>query len=133
MLRVRWLGRVSYHEADELQRALHGGDDDYLLLLEHPHVVTLGRNATAADVLVSPAWLAEHQVELVNCDRGGQVTYHGPGQLVGYPILNLSPDRRDVRRGAECVDDAHRGRQAHLETRVTRQLPLLPGGAEIKV
>lgn len=69
-----------------------------LLLLEHPHVYTLGRNAEESDVTASPEWLAEHEVEVARCDRGGQVTYHGPGQLVGYPILNLDPDRRDVGR-----------------------------------
>jgi lipoyl(octanoyl) transferase len=58
----------------------------------------LGRNASGADVLASPEWLAAREVEVVECDRGGQVTYHGPGQLVGYPVVNLSPDRRDIRR-----------------------------------
>ncbi|HXO21254.1 MAG TPA: lipoyl(octanoyl) transferase LipB [Thermoanaerobaculia bacterium] len=103
--RTRWSfrGRVPYLEASALQHSVRealrrGEGPEQLLLLEHPHVYTLGRNATAADVLASPAWLAARGVEVVECDRGGQVTYHGPGQLVGYPVLNLSPDRRDVRR-----------------------------------
>jgi lipoyl(octanoyl) transferase len=103
--RTRWsfLGRVPYGEALELQLATReavkrGEGEERLILLEHPHVYTLGRNASPADVLAPPEWLAAHGVEVVFCDRGGQVTYHGPGQLVGYPVVNLSPDRRDVRR-----------------------------------
>jgi lipoyl(octanoyl) transferase len=102
-LRWSFLGHVPYREAEAMQgavrRGLRAGEGgERLLLLEHPHVYTLGRNADAADVLADPAWLAARGVEVAECDRGGQVTYHGPGQLVGYPILNLSPDRRDVRR-----------------------------------
>jgi lipoyl synthase len=96
-LRVRWLGRVPYGEADELQRALlERAADDYLLLLEHPHVYTLGRSADPTHVLVPPASVG---AELVRTDRGGDVTYHGPGQLVGYPIVTLPEWRagqRDV-------------------------------------
>ena len=91
-LRVRWLGRVPYGEADELQRALlERAADDYLLLLEHPHVYTLGKSADPAHVLVPPASVG---ADLVRTDRGGDVTYHGPGQLVGYPIVTL-PQWRD--------------------------------------
>lgn len=98
-----FLGRVPYREALELQLAVReevkrGTGPEHLLLLEHPPVYTLGRNATEADILAGPEWLAAQGIEVAECDRGGQVTYHGPGQLVGYPILNLSPDRRDVRR-----------------------------------
>jgi lipoyl(octanoyl) transferase len=96
-------GRVPYGEALARQlaaaAAVKGGTGpERLFLLEHPHVFTLGRNATPEDILAGPEWLAERGVEIAECDRGGQVTYHGPGQLVGYPVLNLSPDRRDVRR-----------------------------------
>src|SRR5207344_1284526 len=91
MLRARWLGRVPYGEADRLQRALHErATDDYLLLLEHPHVYTLGTTADPAHVLVPPATVG---AELVRADRGGDVTYHGPGQLVGYPIVSV-PGKR---------------------------------------
>lgn len=110
-LHWRFLGRVPYGAALELQLAARsavksGEGAEQLLLLEHPHVYTLGRNAAAADVLASPAWRSEQGVEVVECDRGGQVTYHGPGQLVGYPIVNLSPDRRDVRRYVRDLQEA---------------------------
>jgi lipoyl synthase len=94
-LRVRWLGRVPYDEADVLQRALlERAADDYLLLLEHPHVYTLGKRADPTHVLVPPASVG---ADLVRADRGGDVTYHGPGQLVGYPIVTL-PERRGGQR-----------------------------------
>ncbi len=102
---VQWafLGRVPYREAEALQERLRAGiragaGPEHLLLLEHPHVFTLGRNADRGDVLVPREWLAAQGVEVAECDRGGQVTYHGPGQLVGYPIVDLDPDRRDLRR-----------------------------------
>ena len=86
MLRVRWLGRVRYGEAYDLQRALfEHGREDHLLLLEHAPVYTLGVRADPANVLVPPETVG---AELVATDRGGDVTYHGPGQLVGYPILS---------------------------------------------
>jgi lipoic acid synthetase len=94
-LRVRWLGRVPYREADALQRALHErAGDDYLLLLEHPHVYTYGTRTAPEHVLVPPASVG---AELVHADRGGDVTYHGPGQLVGYPIVTLPEGRSGVR------------------------------------
>jgi lipoyl(octanoyl) transferase len=102
---VLWgfLGRVPYLAAEALQERARAGVRDgsgpeQLLLLEHPPVFTLGRNADGADVLAPRAWLEAKGVEVHECDRGGQVTYHGPGQLVGYPIIDLDPDRRDLRR-----------------------------------
>jgi lipoic acid synthetase len=89
-LRVRWLGTVPYREAWTLQQTLHadldGRGEDRLLLLEHPPTYTLGRNAERAHVLVEPARVG---AELLEVDRGGDVTFHGPGQLVAYPILTL--------------------------------------------
>ena len=91
MLRLRWLGRVEYQDALALQRRLHAHSaDDHLLLLEHPHVVTLGRRGRREHLLVDVEALGGTVVET---DRGGEVTYHGPGQLVGYPILTV-PGRR---------------------------------------
>ena len=96
-MRSRWLGLVPYAEAEALQRAIHERSDaDYLLLQEHPHVYTLGSSAKLEHVLRDPASVG---AELVAADRGGDVTYHGPGQLVGYPIISLAEWRagqRDV-------------------------------------
>src|SRR4029453_5379054 len=84
-----------YAEANDLQRALHReAGDDYLLLLEHPHVYTLGTRADPAHVLVAPNDVG---AELVVSDRGGDVPYHGPGQLVGYPIITLPAWRDGLR------------------------------------
>ena len=80
------------------QRIRNGEDGDSLLLVEHPHVYTLGRSAGMADVLVDEGRLAARGASVEKTDRGGQVTYHGPGQLVGYPVIDLNPDRRDIRR-----------------------------------
>ena len=86
-MRARWLGRVPYAEAWDLQQALaERSDDDYLLLLEHGAVYTLGAHGDPAHVLVDPADVG---AELVKVDRGGDVTFHGPGQLVGYPIRSV--------------------------------------------
>jgi lipoic acid synthetase len=94
VFRVRWLGRVPYEEAHSLQRALHDhGADDHLLLLEHPHVFTLGVHADQAHVLVDPALVG---ADLVRADRGGDVTYHGPGQLVAYPVVSVPTAPRSV-------------------------------------
>ncbi|MGH9040994.1 MAG: lipoyl synthase [Acidimicrobiia bacterium] len=92
VLSARWLGKVPYREAHILQGALHARSGaDHLLLLEHPHVYTLGRTARTEHLLVPPADVG---ADLVHADRGGDITYHGPGQLVGYPILTL-PQWRD--------------------------------------
>jgi lipoyl(octanoyl) transferase len=101
-MRPLWIvraGTVPYRRAWAWQRALverraAGEVPDVLLLLEHPHVYTIGKRGGDADVLASPAWLAAQGAEVVHSDRGGQVTYHGPGQLVGYPIclLDQHPD-----------------------------------------
>ncbi len=91
VLRIRWLGRVDYGDALVLQRQLHfHSPDDHLLLLEHPHVVTLGRRGRREHLLVDVEALGGSVVET---DRGGEATYHGPAQLVGYPILTV-PGRR---------------------------------------
>jgi lipoyl(octanoyl) transferase len=101
-LAIRRLGRVSYDAAmAEQERAAQqaaAGGHETLFLLEHEPVFTLGRNARREDILFTPERLGELSIAVRETDRGGKVTYHGPGQLVGYPILDLSPDRRDVKR-----------------------------------
>ncbi|MDX1997517.1 MAG: lipoyl(octanoyl) transferase LipB [Thermoanaerobaculia bacterium] len=98
-----FLGRVPYAEGLALQQVTaaglkRGDGPERLLLLEHPPVFTLGRNASEADIVAPREWLEAQGIEVHETNRGGEVTYHGPGQLVGYPILNLNPDRRDIRR-----------------------------------
>jgi lipoyl(octanoyl) transferase len=100
---VRRLGRIPYARGLELQEQLvaerqAGRVDDQLLLLEHEPVFTMGRNARSENVLLPAALLRARGFEVHETGRGGDVTYHGPGQLVGYPILDLAPDRRDVHR-----------------------------------
>ena len=102
MLRSRWLGRLPYTEAWDLQRAFHEGRasgrsrDDYLLLLEHPPVFTIGRNGDASNLLVGMNAAIERGAEVHHVDRGGDITFHGPGQLVGYPIIQLHDPKQIV-------------------------------------
>ena len=109
---VRWLGRREYREAWALQQTLAqqrltGEISDTLLLLEHPPTLTLGRGASAGDILASSETLARAAVSVVETDRGGDVTYHGPGQMVGYPILNLQepPHRPDLHAYLRALEE----------------------------
>jgi lipoyl(octanoyl) transferase len=110
VIAVRRLGRVAYGSALELQARLvaerqAGAIPDQLLLLEHDPVFTLGRNARAENVLFPAEALHDRGFEVFETGRGGDVTYHGPGQVVGYPILDLSPDRRDVHRYVRDLEE----------------------------
>jgi lipoyl(octanoyl) transferase len=108
---VRRLGRVDYGEGlaiqKETERAVQlGTAPDTLILLEHPHTLTLGRGAKKTGILATEDTLRERGVTVFDTNRGGKVTYHGLGQLVGYPIINLSPDREDVHRYVRDLEEA---------------------------
>ena len=109
-LRVRRLGRLEYGAAlaaqKETERAvLEREQPDTLILLEHPHTLTLGRGATNAGILASRELLDERGVTVFETNRGGKVTYHGLGQVVGYPVINLSPEREDVHRYVRDLEE----------------------------
>ena len=130
-LEVRRLGPVRYSDAVELQRTLvaerqRGLIADQLLLLEHPSVITCGVRAGADNVLASAAVLRRRGVEIHDARRGGDVTYHGPGQLVGYPIVSLKPDRCDVHRYVRDLEEVLIRAVAELGVRATR-IPGLTG------
>ena len=108
-LRVRSLGRMAYRDAWALQNALveahHAGQgEDTVLVVEHAPVVTLGRDARHEHVLASPEALSERGVEVVETDRGGDATYHGPGQLVMYVVIDLKLQWRDIRRFVDALE-----------------------------
>jgi lipoyl(octanoyl) transferase len=110
MLEVRRLGRVGYAEALEMQRVLEaeviaGRERDFFLLLEHPHTFTIGRRAKENGVLATAELLKNLGVDVFETNRGGKVTYHGLGQIVGYPIISLSPDREDVHKYVRDLEE----------------------------
>jgi lipoate-protein ligase B len=110
-LRVRRLGRLEYGETYRLQKETELAvrerrEPDTLLLVEHPHVLTVGRRATPELILASPEELAARGVSVHESNRGGKMTYHGLGQVVGYPVINLSPDREDVHKYVRDLEEA---------------------------
>jgi lipoate-protein ligase B len=106
------LGRVPYGEALELQRSIARDrisgaiSQDVLLLMEHPPVVTLGRSTKEKNLMASPEFLQSRGVELFEVERGGDVTFHGPGQLVGYPIIDLKRHRQDLHWYLRSIEQA---------------------------
>lgn len=109
-LRVERLGRLEYTAALAIQKeteraVLTGAQPDTLLLLEHPHTLTRGRRSADDGVIAADQVLRERDVTVFETNRGGKVTYHGPGQLVGHPIINLSPDRQDVLRYVRDLEE----------------------------
>jgi lipoate-protein ligase B len=109
-LLVRRLGRVDYGAALDLQKETEravqsGAQPDTLLLLEHPHTLTIGRRGDSSGILIPAETLATRGVTVYETNRGGKITYHGLGQIVGYPIINLSPDREDVHRFVRDLEE----------------------------
>ena len=117
-LRVRWLGRVEYDEGWDLQRAVWEGKtvgrthDDYVLLLEHPHTYTVGRNGDGSNLTIPRSRLADMGATIHDVDRGGDITYHGPGQLVGYPIVDVPR----LTGGFDAVGHVRRIEQVVIDT-----------------
>jgi len=110
ILEVKKLGRVEYGAALQLQKATEiavkeGQQYDTLLLLEHPHTLTVGRRGDSTGILMSPELLTARGVTVFETNRGGKLTYHGLGQVVGYPVINLSPDREDVHRYVRDLEE----------------------------
>jgi lipoate-protein ligase B len=109
-LLVQQLGRVDYQSALAIQKDTElavktGVKPDTLLLLEHPHTLTIGRRGDSSSVLLNEEELKSRNVTVFETNRGGKVTYHGLGQVVGYPIINLSPDREDVHRYVRDLEE----------------------------
>ena len=109
-LQVRRLGRVAYDDGLTLQKELEQEvierrENDYLLLLEHPHTYTIGRRANENGVLATAEMLKKLDATVYETNRGGKVTYHGIGQIVGYPIISLSPNRKDVHKYVRDLEE----------------------------
>jgi lipoyl(octanoyl) transferase len=110
LLEVRRLGRVAYSDALVLQKELESNviancGRDYLLLLEHPHTFTLGRRSKDGGVLATAEMLRNLGIDVFEINRGGKITYHGLGQIVGYPIISLSPEREDVHKYVRDLEE----------------------------
>lgn len=107
---IKRLGRVEYGAALKAQKVTElavkeGQQPDTLLLLEHPHTLTVGRRGDSAGILMSQELLAARGVTVFETNRGGKITYHGLGQIVGYPVINLSPDREDVHKYVRDLEE----------------------------
>ena len=130
MISILQLGTIDYATALQLQQKLvdlrkEGRIGDVLLLLEHSSVITLGRNAKRANVIASDEALSQRRVELFDCDRGGDVTFHGPGQLVGYPIFDLRgfPAENGKRKTLGVIEYVRRLEEVLIRTCADFQMP----------
>jgi len=130
MISVLYLGAIDYATGLRLQQRLvelrkEGQVGDVLLLLEHAPVITLGRNAKARNIVASPEVLAQREVEVFECDRGGDVTFHGPGQLVGYPIFDLRgfPAKDGKRKTLGVIEYVRRLEEVLIRTCADFRIP----------
>ena len=130
VISILQLGTVDYATAERLQAKLvalrkEARIGDVVLLLEHPPVITLGRNAQAKNILATPELLAQRGVEVFECDRGGDVTFHGPGQLVSYPIFDLRgfPSDSTTRKSLGVVEYVRRLEEVLIRTCADFQIP----------
>lgn len=110
-IKVQNIGLTSYSEALEIQMKIHenvssGASENVLILCEHPHVYTFGKSADKNNLLINPDFLKKINAEVFETDRGGDITYHGPGQLVGYPIINLRKIGMGVKKYVELLEQA---------------------------
>jgi len=131
---LRDLGRMGYAEAFDVQRSMveqrkRGEIPDQLLIVEHPPVITMGRNARDENVLAGAELLSRAGIELHHTDRGGDVTYHGPGQVVGYPILDLREWKRDVVAYVRGIEEVLIGALSQFDIRSRR----LEGATGVRV
>ncbi len=104
------LGRIDYKDAWDLQKSIHqlrteNKIDDILLLLEHPHTYTLGKTANKQNLVGDKKYLDENKISVYDIDRGGDITYHGPGQIVGYPIINLTNWKQDTHKYLRSLEE----------------------------
>lgn len=124
-LQVRRLGRVDYDEALALQKrfereVIERRDADFLLLVEHPHTFTVGRRSSETGILANAEQLKKREISVFETNRGGKVTYHGVGQIVGYPIISLSPDREDVHKYVRDLEEVLIGALADFDIEAFR-------------
>jgi lipoyl(octanoyl) transferase len=103
-------GTSDYREMWDLQNQLHQsvvnhGNEQYLILTEHKPVITIGKTGSKNNLLANPEWLKKQNIEVIENDRGGDITFHGPGQIVGYPILNLAKFKKDIHWYLRAIED----------------------------
>ena len=103
-------GTSDYREMWEIQKQLHqsvvnNGNEQYLIITEHKPVITIGKSGSKNNLLANPDWLKKQDIDVIENDRGGDITFHGPGQIVGYPILNLAKFKKDIHWYLRAIED----------------------------
>ncbi|SHF16003.1 lipoyl(octanoyl) transferase [Caldanaerobius fijiensis DSM 17918] len=130
MLKIIDLGTMPFNETFDIQRDLvkkaYNGDDDFMVFVEHPHIITIGIDGSPSHILAERSTLDEMGVSVQRIDRGGDVTYHGYGQLVGYPIINLRRYKKDLHWYLDTIEDALINTLKHFKINSTKD-PEYPG------